>query len=142
MALNVLIVDDSSVMRSVLKKTVQMCGFNIGELLEAGDGVEALEVLKQNWVDLVLTDYNMPRMDGLQLIEEMKKDEVLARIPVVVVTTEGSEKKVKTFLEKGASGYLQKPFTPEQLRIKLNRVMGEPDEEDGRIEESDEGLDF
>jgi len=102
MAFNVLIVDDSSVMRSVLKKTVQMCGFNIGELLEAGDGVEALEVLKQNWVDLVLTDYNMPRMDGLQLIEEMKQDEVLARIPVVVVTTEGSEKKVKNFSGKGS----------------------------------------
>ncbi len=142
MAFNVLIVDDSSVMRSVLKKTVQMCGFKIGEILEAGDGLEALEVLRANWVDLVLTDYNMPKMDGLQLIEEMKKDEILAKIPVVVVTTEGSEKKVKTFLEKGASDYLQKPFTPEQVRIKLNRVMGEPDEQDGRAEGSDEGLDF
>lgn len=142
MAFNVLIVDDSSVMRSVLKKTVQMCGFKIGEIFEAGDGLEALEVLRENWVDLVLTDYNMPKMDGLQLIEEMKNDEILAKIPVVVVTTEGSEKKVKTFLEKGASDYLQKPFTPEQVRIKLNRVMGEPDEQDGRVEGSDEGLDF
>ena len=142
MAFNVLIVDDSPVMRSVLKKTVKMCGFKIGELFEASDGIEALEVLRQNWVDLVLTDYNMPRMDGLQLIEEMKKDEVFAGIPVVVVTTEGSEQKVKAFLEKGASGYLQKPFTPEQVRAKLNRVMGEPDEEDGRVEEGDEGLDF
>ena len=142
MAFNVLIVDDSSVMRSVLRKTVQMCGFKIGELLEAADGEQALEVLKHNWVDLVLTDYNMPKMDGLQLIEEMKKDDVLSKIPVVVVTTEGSEKKVKTFLEKGASDYLQKPFTPEQVRMKLNRVMGEPDEEGGNAEGSDEGLDF
>ena len=142
MAFNVLIVDDSSVMRSVLKKTVNMCGFKIGELLEAGDGLEALKLLKTNWVDLVLTDYNMPNMDGLQLIEEMKKDEILARIPVVVVTTEGSEKKIRTFLEKGASDYLQKPFTPEQVRLKLNRVMGESDEQEGEIERSDEGLDF
>jgi len=142
MAFNVLIVDDSSVMRSVLKKTVQMCGFKLGELLEAADGKQALQVLKENWVDLVLTDYNMPNMNVLELIEEMKKDEVLSKIPVVVITTEGSEEKIRTFMEKGASDYLQKPFTPEEVRTKLNRLMGVPDEENGDAEGSDEGLDF
>lgn len=142
MAFNVLIVDDSKVMRSVLKKAIMMCGFNVGELLEAGDGQEALTVLKDNWVDLVLTDYNMPVMDGLQLIEEMKKDEILSKIPVVVVTTEGSEEKIKTFMDKGASDYLQKPFTPEQIKTKLNRLVGEPEDGEQSAEEGDNGVDF
>ncbi|RLB44248.1 MAG: response regulator [Deltaproteobacteria bacterium] len=142
MGFNVLIVDDSRVMRSVLKKTMQMCGFNVGQILEAGDGREALEVLKTNWVDLVVTDYNMPQMNGLELIEEMKRDEVLSGIPVIVVTTEGSEQKIKALLDKGASDYLQKPFTPEQMKSKLNRLVGEGHNEKGNIEEGDEGLDF
>ncbi|MBW1929100.1 MAG: response regulator [Deltaproteobacteria bacterium] len=142
MAFNVLIVDDSLAMRSVLKKTIQMCGFKTGQILEAANGVEALKSLKENWVDLVLADYNMPQMDGLQLIEEMKKDELLSKIPVVMVTTEGSEKQVRAFLEKGAADYLQKPFTPEQIKTKLNRIMGEPEDGDESIEEGDDDLDF
>ncbi len=142
MAFNVLIVDDSSPMRSVIKKTIKISGFDVGEVFEAANGVEALEVLKDNWVDVVVTDYNMPEMDGLQLIEEMKKDELMASVPVVVVTTEGSKQKIEMFMEKGASDYVQKPFTPEQIKDKLSRILGEPEDGEGEIDDSDEDLDF
>lgn len=142
MAFNVLIVDDSSPMRSVIKKTLKMSGFKVGEIYEAGNGVEALKVLKENWLDLVLTDYNMPEMDGLELIEEMKNDELLAAIPIVVITTEGSREKLQMFLEKGASDCIQKPFTPEVIRTKLNKILGEPEDGYKQTDESDEGLDF
>ena len=131
MAYNVLIVDDSLPMRSVIQKTVRASGFNVGQVFSASNGREALELLRQEWLDLVLTDYNMPDMDGLQLMEEMKKDDTLQGIPVVVVTTEASKKRVDEFLEKGAAGYVQKPFTPEEIRTKLNSIMGEP--EDGEM---------
>ena len=88
MAFNVLIVDDSSSMRAVIRKIIRVSGFNVGEYLEAADGKEALKVLADEWVDLVLTDINMPNMNGLELIAEMKRDRMLQSIPVVMVTTE------------------------------------------------------
>ncbi|MBN2126371.1 MAG: response regulator [Deltaproteobacteria bacterium] len=142
MAYNVLIVDDSLPMRSVIQKTVKASGFKVGQVFSASNGREALNVLRGEWLDLVLTDYNMPDMDGLQLIEEMKKDDTLRGIPVVMVTTESSRQRVEEFMEKGAAGYVKKPFTPEEIRTKLNRIMGEPEDEDGSPYESDEDLDF
>ncbi len=143
MSYNVLIVDDSLPMRSVLTKTIRVSGFRVGEVFYAANGKEALDVLKSEWLDLVLTDYNMPDMDGLELVKEMKKDETLEGIPVVMVTTEGSEKRVREFIENGASDYIKKPFTPEEIRRKLNQLMGDEGiggEEDDDF--SDEGLDF
>lgn len=142
MAYNVLVVDDSLPMRSVIKKTIKASGFKVGQLFDASNGKEALGVLKQEWLDLVLTDYNMPDMDGLQLIKEMKQDETLEAIPVVMVTTEGSRQRVKEFLENGAADYIKKPFTPEEIRTKLNRIMGETEDGEGDTDFSDEGLDF
>lgn len=141
MAYNILVVDDSLPMRAVIKKTIKASGFKSGEFYDASDGKIALEILRDNWIDLVLTDYNMPNMDGLQLITEIKKDESLKDIPVVFITTEGSAKRVEEFMEKGAAGYIQKPFTPEDVRQKLNNFIGE---EDGQelSDESDEELDF
>ena len=142
MAYNVLVVDDSLPMRSVIKKTIRASGFNVGQFFDASNGREALDFLRQEWLDLVLTDYNMPDMDGLELIKEMKKDEALEGIPVVMVTTEGSQQRVKEFLENGAADYIKKPFTPENIRKKLNRIMGETEDEEGNADFSDEGLDF
>ena len=127
MSYNILVVDDSSPMRAVIKKTIKASGFKTGEFYDAPDGKAALDILKDNWVDLVLTDYNMPNMDGLQLISELKKDETFKDIPVVFITTEGSTRRVQEFMEKGAAGYIQKPFTPEEIRQKLNNFMGEED---------------
>lgn len=142
MAYNVLIVDDSLPMRSVIKKTIKASGFRVGQLFDASNGKEALGVLKQEWLDLVLTDYNMPDMDGLELIKEMKRDEALEAIPVVMVTTEGSQQRVKEFLENGAADYIKKPFTPEEIRTKLNRIMGETGDGEGDADFGDKGVDF
>lgn len=123
MAYNVLIVDDSQTMRTVIKKTVTISGFEIGECWEAGDGQEALEVLNARWVDVVLTDLNMPRMNGLELLKALKADENTRHIPVVLITTEGSETRVQEAYALGIAGYIQKPFYPEAIRDALNQVM-------------------
>ena len=141
MAYNVLIVDDSLPMRAVVKKTIMASGFMVGKFYDAGNGKEALEILSREWMDLVVTDYNMPDMNGLELLSHMKADEILKTIPVVVITTEGSQQRVREFMEGGAADYIRKPFTPEEIRNKLSRIMGETDGTgDTRI--SDEALDF
>ncbi len=141
MAVNILIVDDSLPMRSVIIKTIKASGFGAANFYQASDGIKALEVLKDEWMDLVITDYNMPDMDGAELIIEMKKDDELKSIPVIVVTTEGSQKKVREFAEKGATDYVKKPFTPETIREKLTQILGEMQDEEN-FENGDDGLDF
>ena len=141
MSYNILIVEDSSPMRAVIKKIIRASGFNVGEIFEASNGKEALNVLNDEWLDLVLSDYNMPDMDGLELLNEMKKNDTFKSIPIVMVTTEGSKKRVEAFLEKGA-GYIKKPFTPEEIKQKLNLIMGEPEDGEDIFDESDEELDF
>ena len=142
MAFNVLIVDDSLSMRAVIKKTIKVSGFKIGEYLEAADGKEALKILADAWVDLVLTDINMPNMNGLELITKMHADQILRSIPVVMVTTEGSEKSVQKSMEMGAKGYIKKPFQPEDIKRVLNGIMGEAEDGESGDDESDEGFDF
>lgn len=142
MAYNILIVDDSSPMRAVIKKIIKASGFDIGEFHEAGSGREALDVLDAQWLDLVLTDYNMPDMNGLEMLGVMKQNDDAKDIPVVMVTTEGSNERIEAFLEAGADAYIKKPFTPEQIRTQLNQILGEPEHGQGRDDEGDEGLDF
>ena len=142
MAFNVLIVDDSSSMRAVIKKIIKISGFNVGEFLEAADGEEAMKVLTHDWVDVVLTDINMPNMNGLELIGEMKKDELLRSIPVVMVTTEGSEKRMRESMKLGASGYINKPFLPEDIKRILSGIMGEMEDEKRFHDEDFQGGDF
>ncbi len=141
MAVNILIVDDSLPMRSVIIKTIKASGFGTTNFYQASDGIKALEVLKDEWMDLVMTDYNMPDMNGVELISEMKKNDELSSIPVIVVTTEGSQKKVQEFTEKGATDYVKKPFTPETIREKLTQILGEMQDEES-FENGDDGLDF
>lgn len=142
MAYNILIVDDSFPMRAVIKKVIKASGFNSGELLEAGNGTEALQILNEKWLDLVLTDYNMPDMNGMELLKAIKGNNTLADIPVVMVTTEGSEQRVQEFLSQGATAYIKKPFTPEQIKSHLNRILGEPEHGQVSTYGSDEDLDF
>jgi two-component system chemotaxis response regulator CheY len=142
MAYNILIVDDSLPMRSVIKKTLGLSGFNIGQYFHASNGEKAMEILMKEWIDLVLTDFHMPDMNGLELIHEMKKDDVLSGIPVVVITTEGSQKRVKEFFKEGAVDYVKKPFTPEDIRNKLNQILGEKKNGEGIPDSGDEAIDF
>ncbi len=124
MAFNILIVDDSPIMRQVIKKTVLLSGIDIGEILEAGHGQEGLDQAKSHWVDLILTDINMPTMDGISFIKALKADEDLTSIPVIVISTEGRDDVVQKALELGASHYITKPFRPEEIGRDVLNVLG------------------
>ncbi len=128
MPYNVLIVDDSRSMRQVLKKILNISGFRLGECLEAGNGKEALDLLENNWIDLVLSDIHMPVMDGFGLLAALKKNPNWADLPVVLVTTESNESRLQKALSLGARGYVRKPFKPEEIRTYLNDILGESDE--------------
>lgn len=141
MTIKILIVDDSLPMRGVIKKTIKASGYASAEFFEAENGKIALDILKTIWLDIVITDYNMPEMNGMELIEAMKQDDAFQSIPVLVITTEGSHQKVNEFLEKGAADYIKKPFTPEAIRNKLNTILGDTGN-DEKSESSDDGLDF
>ena len=130
MAFNLLIVDDSSIIRSMIERTVRMSGVPLASLFTAGNGAEALEVLRGNWVDLVFADLNMPVMDGVSMIETMNADTTLCNVPVVVVSTEGSEAKLEKLYQKGMVAFLRKPFTPEMIRGAIIQVLGQWDEDD------------
>jgi two-component system, chemotaxis family, chemotaxis protein CheY len=123
MPLNVLIVDDSAAIRKILQRVLRQTDVAFGEIWEAGDGVEALDVMKSQNVGLVLSDVNMPNMDGLQLLAEIKRQDQLKSVPVVMITTEGSQNKVMEALNLGASGYVRKPFTADQIKEKLVGVI-------------------
>jgi len=124
MAINVLVVDDSEIVRQVIAKTLQLAGVPVNQLFMAGNGKEALEILAENWIDLVFSDINMPVMTGIELIEEMHKDEILKTVPVIVVSTEGSVTRMEELRAKGVSAYVRKPFTPETLRKVVEEVLG------------------
>jgi len=124
MALNIMIVDDSPVMRAFIRKVVGLTGLDVGEYCEAGDGEDALKLLKERWVDLILTDINMPNMNGEEFVRRLESDELLRTIPVVVVSTDSSHNRVQQMLALGAKGYVTKPFPPEALRDEVERILG------------------
>ena len=128
MSFNVLIVDDSGAMRSVVKKIITISGFKMDQCYEAANGREALDLLRESWVDIIMSDLNMPVMNGLELLDHLKKDELLKEIPVVVITTEGSEERKKLVADMGAKGFIKKPFVPEEVRKILYDVLGMTDE--------------
>jgi two-component system chemotaxis response regulator CheY len=111
----VMIVDDSPVMRSFVKRTLDIAGLPVSQYLEAGDGREALAVLESGGVDVVLTDINMPVLDGQGLIASMKSDPRFCSIPVVVVSTDSTDQRMGELIRLGASGYIRKPFPPEKI---------------------------
>jgi two-component system chemotaxis response regulator CheY len=111
-----LIVDDSSVMRKIVERSLLRAGIDMAQVFEAGNGAEALGVLQQNKVDLILCDINMPVMDGLEFVKQLPGVENAKGVPVVMITTEGSEGHVVQALSAGARGYIRKPFTPEQVK--------------------------
>jgi two-component system chemotaxis response regulator CheY len=120
---DVLVVDDSAAIRKILQRVLRQTGMAIGTVHEAGDGQEALELLKGHKIDLVLTDINMPRMDGLQLLSAMKASPQWNGIPVMMITTEGGETKVGEAVRLGAAGYVRKPFTADQIKEKLAGIV-------------------
>ena len=123
--MRVLIVDDSSVMRKIVARSLQQAGLNLTQVLEASNGAEALVVLRQEKVNLILSDINMPVMDGLEFVKQLSGVENAHGVPVVMITTEGSEAHVVQALSAGARGYIRKPFTPEQVKQQVLPVLAE-----------------
>jgi two-component system, chemotaxis family, chemotaxis protein CheY len=124
MAFRVLVVDDSPAMRSVIRRVIQLSGFDVEEFLDASDGGQALCLLRREAIDVILTDINMPNVTGEQLLCAMREDEALRSKPVIVVSTDSTERRIQRMLELGARGYVTKPFFPEALRQELERVLG------------------
>ena len=123
MSLNVLIVDDSSTVRAVIKKTLTRAGVDVAERHEAAHGKEALEILEDKSVDLIITDINMPVMGGMEFIKNLAESETLKNIPVIVISTEGSNERIEELRMKGISAYIRKPFTPEMLREVMDNIV-------------------
>lgn len=114
--INTLIVDDSSVMRKIVERSLRQAGIELGDVREAGNGAEGLGALNDNPVDLILCDINMPVMDGIEFLRALQQVESAKNVPVVMITTEGSESHVVQALSVGAKGYIRKPFTAEQVK--------------------------
>ena len=122
--LRVLIVDDSSVMRKIVERSLRQAGLDLGEVLEASNGAEALAEVNKGKFDLILSDINMPAMDGLEFLRGLAGVESAKGVPVVMITTEGSEARVVEALSVGAKGYIRKPFTPEQVKERVAPLLG------------------
>ncbi len=124
MAINILIVDDSKTIRAILAKTLKLSGIDIGNIYQASNGKEALEYLNDNWIDLVLSDLNMPVMSGFELIDKMFEDDLLSKIPVIVISTEGNITRIETLKKKGIKNYVRKPFIPESIGEIISEITG------------------
>lgn len=125
MNFNILIVDDSEIMRAMLKKVIAMSDAPVKEIYEATNGVEGLKVLEDELVDVVLSDINMPQMNGIEMIEKIKSTDETKHLPIIVVSTEGSAHVVDNLMNMGIREYLRKPFTPETVRDALKKVLGD-----------------
>jgi two-component system chemotaxis response regulator CheY len=127
MSRDVLIVDDSATIRQMVKRTMQLAGLDVGDVYEASNGIEALACLAEHDVGVMMLDINMPTMNGMQLLTRMKSNEKLKDIPIVIVSTEGSQQRIQELKANGAFGFVRKPFQPEQLRDVLTPLLGVTD---------------
>lgn len=124
MALNILIVDDSKLVPAVIKQTLEMVQIETDSCYQAKNGQEGLEILRNHKIDLVFSDIHMPIMDGVEMIDTMRKDETLKDIPVIVVSSEGSQQRIDYLKNIGIKSFIQKPFTPESISEAIETVMG------------------
>jgi two-component system chemotaxis response regulator CheY len=123
MAMNILLVDDSITVRAVVKKAIQLAEIPYDRIYQAGHGLEALEIIGKEQVDLVISDIVMPEMDGEEMVTHMKEQGLLETIPVIIVSSAGGGQRLARLEELGVSGFIHKPFTPEQIRETVDRVM-------------------
>ncbi len=121
--MKLLVVDDSSTMRRIIKNTLARLGYK--DILEGADGVEGWSQMDSNPdIDMLITDWNMPEMNGLELVKKVRADARFKDTPIIMVTTEGGKAEVITALKAGVNNYIVKPFTPQVLKEKLGAVMG------------------
>ncbi len=124
MSCNVLIVDDSPILRKAIKKVVKLAGLEEDRIHEAGNGQEALDILETVWIDLVLLDLNMPVMDGEQFAQELRRRPDLDGVAVVIVSTESNKDRLQRLRDLGIVESLHKPFEPEDLCKLISKVLG------------------
>lgn len=123
MGYNVLIVDNSMIIRKMVAKTLSISDLDIGEYYFAENGRQGLEQLDANWIDIVFADINMPEMNGIEMIAQMQKQEMLSTIPVVVISTERSRQRIESLKAMGVRAYLQKPFVPEEFARVVKELL-------------------
>lgn len=123
MAYNILIVDDSLTARTFIARTLQMADLPLGRVYEARNGHEALDLLRQEWVDLVFADINMPEMDGPEMVRRMRGAGVLKSVPVIIISTDHSAQRMAEMRDAGVQAYLTKPITPEDLKAVVDRFL-------------------
>jgi len=123
MSLKVMVVDDSMVMRKLVIKSLKQIGVDV-DAVEASDGKEALKKLDPKTIQLIISDWNMPQMDGLTFVKKVREAKDKKHIPIIMLTTEGSMAKFEEALNCGVDDYITKPFTPDKLKKKLDKVMG------------------
>ena len=124
MAYNILIVDDSSTVRGMVKKVLDLTQVPIGKMVEAKDGQQALEILETQWIDLILADLNMPRMTGREMVDIISVTRKFSKIPVIVISSEGNESIIEELKNKGVKEIIRKPFEPGFLRKTLRNALG------------------
>jgi two-component system chemotaxis response regulator CheY len=143
MTFNILIVDDSLSMRAVIKKIIGLSGIRTDKCYEAQNGREALALLAENWVDIILSDINMPEMNGIEFLKALRADQLYREIPLIFISTEGNTERINEAAMLGAKGFLKKPFVPEELRKLLYEVLGLSAEgEYGGDDQNAEEMDF
>lgn len=123
-----LIVDDSSLMRKMVERALRLAGLDMDEVVQAGNGEEALQVLRAEVtkglvLNLIISDINMPVMNGLEFLEQRQKENLAQGVPVIMITTEGSEAYVRRAIAAGATGYICKPFIPDQIKAKIQHLL-------------------
>ena len=140
MCQDVLIVDDSATIRQMVKRTMKLAGLKVGEVYEASNGIEALASLAEHPVAVIMLDINMPTMNGIQLLTRMKGNDRLRDVPIVIVSTEGSKRRIEELENIGAFGFVRKPFQPEQLRDVLRPLLGVDDHAESENGDADNDL--
>jgi two-component system, chemotaxis family, chemotaxis protein CheY len=141
-AFNVLVIDDSTVMRSMIIRVLRLSGLSLGQVFEAANGREGLRVLDENWIDLALVDINMPVMNGEEMIDEVRKNKDTTDLPIIVVSTESNLDRVESLRRKNVE-FVHKPFTPEILRKTVLQVTGVSDGQlSGKNSLQESGPDF
>ena len=128
MGYNILVVDDSATARIFITKSLQVGGVDIGELYQAANGQEALKIIEEEWVDIVLSDINMPEMNGIEMVNKMNEDGLMKTIPVVIISTERSAARIEELRNSGIRDYIRKPFTPENIKNTVDGILTIPEQ--------------
>jgi len=120
--MRILIVDDSSTMRKIVLRSIRKSGVKVTEILEAQNGKEALDIICSSQVDLIFTDINMPEMNGLELIKELKSSPNTSSIPIIIISTEGTDDVISEAKQLGVDSFIRKPFTPETVKAEVEKI--------------------